>query len=67
MTGLGNNSLGMTPKAQLREKNKQDFIKIKTFLYFKGHYEESKKIAPQNGRKCLQIMSLIRYPVHKVP
>ena len=36
----------------IKGKNKQDFIKIKTFLYFKGHYEESKKIAHRMGENA---------------
>ena len=32
--GLSNSSLDMTPKAQaMKEKNKLDFIKIKTFVF----------------------------------
>ena len=39
-------------KSTIKRKNKQDFIKIKTFLYFKGHYEESKKIAHRMGENA---------------
>ena len=49
-TGLGNDFLDMTPKAQAtKEKNKLDFIKIKTFYKSKNTIE--RKDNPQNGKK----------------
>lgn len=46
----------MTPKAQAKEKGKKKYIiKIKNPV-LEGHYQEREK----NGRKCLQIMYVIR-------
>lgn len=35
------------------KKNKLDFVKIRSFLFFKGHHQESEKT--ENSQKYLQI------------
>ena len=43
MTGLGNNSLGMTPKAQLREKINKTSSKLRPFCISKDTMKKVKR------------------------
>ena len=60
--GFGNDFLDTTSNAQASKKKivgKLDFMKIKTFVYQKT-LSTKQKGNPQNGRKYLQIIYLIR-------
>ena len=61
-TGLGNDFLDMTPKAQAtKEKNKLDYTKIENFCASKDTNQQSKKAAYRMGENILKLYILYIY------